>query len=230
MPNHVTTKIHASKEVLSSMLNEEGHIDFSMIIPYPQEMQDTVGMGICMGAEKAAELVCGEPLSGNPLLAALEASNRNDVNVLELRDESFDQFIVMAINKKKTGYYHKMNFNREVWGTKWNAYDQSIECIADGLVSFDTAWSHPEEILKALSLKFPSEEIKVEYADEDTGSNCGYYTIMNGKITEQSIAPKWGDMTDEEKSKWTEFSFTLRYPDSDPKEYGYDENWQYIEE
>lgn len=225
MPNHVTTKINASKEVLSSMLNSDGDIDFEMIIPYPENMQKTIGMGICMGAEKAAELVCNEPLSDHPLIAALDARNREDVDVLKFRDESFDQFIIMVINKKKTGYYHNMDFNRKAWGTKWNAYDQDIDQIDDGFIKFDTAWSHPDKVLKALSLKFPSEEIKVEYADEDTGSNCGYFTIAKGEITESSAAPKWDDMSDSEKSKWAKFAFTLRYPNDDPKEWGYDENW-----
>ena len=230
MPNHVTTKINASKEVLLSMLNSDGDIDFEMIIPYPDSMKDTVGMGICMSAEKAAELVCNEPLNENPLIASLEADNRKDIDVTKLDDDSFDQFVVMVINKKKTGYYHKMDFNREVWGTKWNAYDHDIDQIDNGFIKFDTAWSHPDEVLKALSLKFPSEEIRVEYADEDTGSNCGYYTIINGCITSKSIAPKWCDMSDGEKSEWTKFAFTLRYPNDDPKEFGYDESWVYCDE
>lgn len=230
MPNHVTTKIQANKDVLNSMLNSDGYVDFDTVIPYPEGMKDTEGMGVCMSAEKAAELVCGKPLDDNPLIALLEADNRKDVNVLELRDEYFEQFIVMVTNKKNTGYYHKMDFNREAWGTKWNAYDQDVSKLEDGMISFDTAWSHPIDVLKALSLKFPNEEIKVEYADEDTGSNCGYYTIANGELIVDCIAPKWGDMTNEEKSKWTKFAFTLRYPDEDPKEYGYDENWQYIED
>lgn len=90
MPNHVTTKINARKEVLSSMLNSDGDIDFQMLIPYPENMKDTVGMGICMAAEEAAELVCNEPLSENPLIASLEASNRKNADVTKLPDDSFD--------------------------------------------------------------------------------------------------------------------------------------------
>lgn len=68
------------------------------------------------------------------------------------------------------------------WGTKWNAC-KTIR-ISEDRVSFQTAWSHPEPIIKALSEKFPEDTILVAYADEDLGYNFGVYEIKNGVITE----------------------------------------------
>lgn len=64
------------------------------------------------------------------------------------------------------------------WGTKWNAYEVTI---SNGVVTFDTAWSHPEPVIDELSSKFPDEEIEIRYAD------LGHYTIKNGKVTKFDI-------------------------------------------
>lgn len=77
------------------------------------------------------------------------------------------------------------------WGTKWNAYDQSLK---DGTLRFDTAWAMPDPIFRALAELFPEVTIAVDYADEDIGNNCGqvvykgpveYYA--NGRRTEVSV-------------------------------------------
>ncbi len=71
------------------------------------------------------------------------------------------------------------DWNIKNWGTKWNAYDIMIE---DDCIEFKTAWSTPALVIKALSLKIPDAEIRVEYADEDIGMNCGSYLCKNGEI------------------------------------------------
>lgn len=63
------------------------------------------------------------------------------------------------------------------WGTKWNAY---TACVGYDEVTFQTAWNYPEPIFKALSKKFPDLIFEVEYADEDSGSNCGITAWKNG--------------------------------------------------
>ena len=65
------------------------------------------------------------------------------------------------------------------WGTKWPASDylpdyELLSC------TFETAWSHPVEIIEALSVRYPDTELVVSYADENIGYNAGRYTIRNG--------------------------------------------------
>lgn len=230
MPNHVTNVIEAREEVIKSMLNEEGFVDFCKIIPSHEDLDLDGSDGISCEAEDAAKLMCREKPSDNELIARLEIINRLRISALTMSDRIFEQFVMMMQNKRKHGFYHFMDYARNAWGTKWNAYDQNKENNTPTQVQFKTAWSHPHPVLKALSEKFPEERIKVKYADEDTGSNCGYYTIKNGEFIEECIAPRWSEMSKEEKSKWTEFAFKLTHPNSDPREYGYDQSWTYNEE
>lgn len=228
MPNHVTNVVEASPEVIKAMLNADGLVDFELIIPRHPDLT-LPGMGIYTEAERAAKLMCKERVPDHELMARMEMVSRLRASALEMTDEQFEQFVQMMRNKRNHGFYNSMEFARGGWGTKWNAYGQNAESHSDTTVEFETAWSHPLPVITALSKRFPEEKIIVKYADEDTGSNCGRYTMQNGEFVEQDIAPSWRDQSDSDKRKWTEFAFKLRNPDTDPKKYGYNENWEYVE-
>lgn len=228
MPNHVTNVINASKEVISSMLNADGRVDFCIIIPRHDDLLLNGANGVLGDAEIAAQAICKEPAHEHSLIAMLERENHQKVSALEMSDEAFEQFVMMVRNKRKHGFYHMMDYARSAWGTKWNAYECEVK---ENQAKFDTAWSHPAPVIMALSKSHPDQVISVEYADEDTGSNCGKYTIKNGSVISSDIAPSWGDQTDQEKSKWSEFSIKLRYGrDAKPEDFDRDENWNYIEQ
>lgn len=79
---------------------------------------------------------------------------------------------------KKEGRPNWYDWNIENWGTKWNAYEGDIE---GNVMTFETAWSHPEPIVEQIAKMFPKIQIIWEYADEDTSSNTGSYIIKSGK-------------------------------------------------
>lgn len=83
------------------------------------------------------------------------------------------------------GIPHWYGWQTENWGTKWNAYH--IEMKDENVIEFDTAWTHPEPIVHAIAARFTDHEFKWIYADEDTGSNTGEYSIRNGKVFYRKI-------------------------------------------
>lgn len=217
MPNHITTIIEASEEVIKALLNDKGEVDFNMVIPAPEGLHLKDASGFIYSAEKTAESVCMDAAIG---------IRSAGVNVLEMDEKTFEQFVMMMRNKRNHGFCHIMQFAREKWGTKWNAYEQEV---SEKKAKFDTAWSHPAPVILELSKKFPEEQIKVQYADEDLGSNCGQYVIKDEVILEQEEPGHWRDMTNEGRAKWRKFAANLRYPGSGPEEFDCDENWNYIE-
>lgn len=60
-------------------------------------------------------------------------------------------------------------WNRENWGTKWNAYDCACK-VEDGkaIITFDTAWSVPYPVMAAFANKF---SISFEHRYYDEGGN-----------------------------------------------------------
>lgn len=217
MPNWVTNKVKASREVIESIINAEGNIDFNNIISFEGEFPWD---GVISDAEMMAEIVVKKPLSDHPLIRGLEASNRERASVEKLSDESFEQFIQMLRNYRKCGFLHSMDFARECWGTKWNACD-SVVHLDEGTASFDTAWSCPEPIFETLSKKFPDETIEVQFADEDIGCNCGSFVLKGGEYISVNIAPKWDEQTDEQKAQWKSFAYEVKGrtpPEDDERE------------
>lgn len=160
MPNHVTTIIRTEPAVAKALLNEDGEVDFNLIIPEPDGVD----------------------------------------------------------------WYHWRISN---WGTKWNAYGSGVEAAAGDLavVRFDTAWSHPAEIVAALAARFPAARFDVEYADEDLGQNQGAYVIDNGEYEDLSVEDgadeanehaariKYGRSYAELRAKWDaeEAEYEARY-------------------
>lgn len=206
MPNWVTSRVRAAEQAINALLNSEGQVDFNAITSFPGKFDWD---GIYGDAETAAESIISRPLSDHPLVARLEAANRNDVDIKKMSDASFEQLIGMLRNFRECGYLHSMEFTREVWGTKWNACDAQADAAA-GTAQFDTAWSCPIPVLTELSKRFPSCPIEVEFADEDIGSNCGKFTLLNGEFVYQDIAPKWRDMSVEQKTKWKAFAYNVK--------------------
>ncbi|WP_241287537.1 DUF1281 family ferredoxin-like fold protein [Chryseobacterium indologenes] len=78
-----------------------------------------------------------------------------------------------------------LTWNRNNWGTKWNSYECEEESY--NVFTFETAWSGVPDLIREISKQNPKIEINYEYADEDTGYNCGSYKFLNGEIIHLSI-------------------------------------------
>lgn len=238
MPNHVTTILEIKdlgdsslEQVRASMMDDKGFIDFEVICPLPECLKDfNPHHGILTAAKAKLEL----PISGNVLIASLELPNRIKAEEeFEAMSDEDKALVQRAMdNYKECGYMYWYDFNNAHWGTKWNAYGQPEEGHPQNAQSFkfDTAWSHPTKMVSAISKKVPTVEFSIKFADEDTGSNCGSYTLINGETSNEDIAPRWSEQTEEQKLKYREFAFNVRYPGKDPRAHGYDENWEWSEE
>lgn len=205
MPNHITNKVQAPKEVLASLLNADGRIDFNTIIPFTGTFNWN---GIDFLAENCAEAITGAPLNDHPLIASMQRDSRSRASITECSDEQFEQFIQMLRNKRATGHFHTLDFARDKWGTKWNAYDQLLD-LDHGVFQFDTAWACPEPVFKALSAMHPEAEIVVRFADEDIGSNCGTIVFQGGEVHSSDVAGDWEKMSPVDRDKWKAFALEL---------------------
>lgn len=118
-----------------------------------------------------------------------------------LGDDYWERCMKWYKNLKKYGYTDWFTWKCEKWGTKSNACETSSldslvpfpldkkeknpDCIMT--YQFETAWSMPDGIYKALSAMFPDVSIEVKYADEDLGRNCGHVTYKAGEKIESVL-------------------------------------------
>lgn len=72
--------------------------------------------------------------------------------------------------KDEDGKTHQKwyDWNINNWGTKWDAYDVSIESHTDLSVTycFNSAWSPPVNVFQALCLKYPNLSLNLYYEEE----------------------------------------------------------------
>jgi hypothetical protein len=178
MPNHVTNIVSAPKEVLDFMKSEDNDFNFENLVPMPE----------CLNISEGTETEFGLALVTGDVPFHYEEGKFQE----RLQSYSKDKLLELKKlgqqaldNREKLGHQSWYGWSCEFWGTKWNSYD--VERYDDDTVEFLTAWSCPIPIFEALSEKFPNAKIEVEFADEDTGSNCGTFTLKDGEWVEENI-------------------------------------------
>lgn len=179
MPNHVTNKVtfkgspERVKELREKCKDGEREFSFQSFYPMPVELFGTTSPARIVSEEEMQEwrdkFERGE----------LKEYERDSRPITEQQSKDF---------KKRFGTNNWYDWHIQNWGTKWDCYDVFVNEGEDHLIQFNTAWSTPLVAMAKLSELFPDIEIHVKYADEDFGSNVGYYTLMGGIIAE-SYAP-----------------------------------------
>ena len=210
MPNHVTNRVHLIgdaariRELLEAVRYDDGEIgtlDFSKLIPMPEELN----------------IECGSMTSDaiSAYLSAINPDNPAFQNDCKMPRELFKNLISSIIHDSHGGYAKTMkmpeDFGEEVdemialgrryvdnylqygattwydfrianWGSKWNSY--SPQPLENDTLIFRTAWSRVLPVIAELARRFPDIEIEYAWADEDIGNNVGYAKFEGGELAE----------------------------------------------
>ena len=188
MPNHVANilTIEGEEQAVQKCLSEikgqgeDQYIDFNTFAPMPTELEKT---------QSPVKIISQEEYDAQEARIAA-----GDLTEME-KNFGYSRGITKEMSnrfKEEFGADNWYDWHLANWGTKWNAYDQYS---ADGseVISFNTAWSTPEDAMIALSSKYPELTFHIQYADEDFGHNVGEYTVQDGEIIEDNI-PEGGSL------------------------------------
>lgn len=235
MPNHITNVIkildlgrHSEAEVRKALLDEKGFVDFNAIKPFPESLK-----GLEPDCDTADRAKCALGLmsfDGPQFFKNLSMSNAITAITTPVKPEKHEMLLRCIKAGMECGYVYWYDWNSDNWGTKWNAYGQSEHPAGTREFRFQTAWSHPEDLMVSLSKLIPDAQLQISYADEDMGSNCGEYTIKGGEIELSDIAPAFRDMTKGQQTKYLKFAFSILHPGDAPEKHGYDKDFSYSEE
>ena len=179
MPNHVTNILSFSgdekeiKKLLKTIKGENFEdgtprlIDFSKIIPFPEELKGTISPTQIVTQEEYDEW--------------MRKYNAGELNGYEKDNKPLTKEMSNEY-KKKYGADNWYDWRCANWGTKWGAYE--ISKGEGNSIVFQTAWSTPIPVIEKLSEMFPEVAITLEYADEDFGHNCGIIEFEGGGYEE----------------------------------------------
>lgn len=103
----------------------------------------------------------------------------NDPKLVEWIKEKYPGAVASAENVIKayaeTGFPNWYDWSVARWGTKWNAYQTVLTDLpeGDGLeLLFETAWSPPEPVLRAIAARFPGLIFQGAAFDEGWNFAC----------------------------------------------------------
>lgn len=187
-----------------------GTIDFNRIVPMPEDLNIEAGSKTFMAVEvRLTALNPDVDWFGDPeekmekkeyedLLFRINEARIFSRHVGDLRPESlteealgFPPADAMKMGKQAIRNFetygaltwYEWRTNPDHWNTKWNAYD--CEYLGAGVLRFQTAWSAPHPVIRALASAYPEVCITHEWADEDIGYNCGRVRYEHGLPAEQ---------------------------------------------
>jgi hypothetical protein len=76
------------------------------------------------------------------------------------------------------------DWNRENWGTKWNAIDAAYSAEdPEHVVAFSTAWNAPTPVFEAMAKRFAAHEIVIHSVEENHAFNV-IFTLKKGQVAE----------------------------------------------
>jgi hypothetical protein len=96
----------------------------------------------------------------------------------------FDKIIKMPeeLNKNEGWYY----WRTEHWGTKWNAYEETVDANDTSIIVFSTAWRPSVKVIEELSKRFLNLTFKLSFLDDPAmGTRAAFVLIKEGIILEE---------------------------------------------
>lgn len=203
MPNYVINKVEIIghddhiKSVLDTIqsTDEDGELialDYDKIIPMPKELRNVTSPVNIISEKKYKEQERRfKKIDENPENKFKNPFFRRDITK-KMQADYLERF----------GHDNWYDWAIENWGTKWGSFDTELvshDPVSDKpnfshvTIIYQTAWSSGATVIGKLSYLFPSVTIKLTYADEDAGSNCGIITFKGGyQIDSETFFPDYG--------------------------------------
>jgi len=177
MPNWVENQllIHGdAAPVLDSIKGTDTPFDFNQVVPMPRELD------VESGTKADVALLCAEGIGLGDFGKypwVKEAGITTPQELCQHYGFHFEDMVKfgqqLLDNIKRFGHPSWYGWRCENWGTKWNACDPELfELQGRSGVLFDTAWSPPIELVRALGRRFPLIEISLAWfslENEDAG-------------------------------------------------------------
>lgn len=207
MPNWVKIQVIAEDfNKLKKYLVRRGKVDFNKLFPLPDDLKISSGSDSYEYNLSADENIKNRYFNINILLKdilrpdmcqnefidrALESKDvLNEIEVVKNRPtldaRTANTFLRGYYNYHKYGQADWYKYCLTMWGCKWNASETHIDKDKQ-IIEFETPWSIPERIFLELAKHV---NIRVLYADEDIGSNCGlidFYKSNTGEVSCQVV-------------------------------------------
>lgn len=171
MPNWTTNYLACHEDDLRKIVNENGDVDFSLVMPMPEELCLTEGSVSSYAlqayrgenTDKLAEMLSRAPFAYED--ATCKEGEFKKASTLGELEELGARYAENIARYSAATWYGWCCDN---WGTKWNACDTEIDEVGQWrIIRFDTAWSQPSPNLIRKAFEGSEHGFIFEAYDED---------------------------------------------------------------
>jgi hypothetical protein len=189
-----------SKELAEKYIDKIGNFDFNKLIPIPESLK----IYCDVQSDKKIYIYLSEKLSkpisevkeskysklitnafNKDWISAIKEYIDNDIKKGILTenkiDEDYEKGKIYVNNYEKYGAITYIDWCRNNWGTRNNAYDTYYDELSETL-SFSTIWNAPVTILKKLAEDNPN--VKLDFYAENEDGEYLKATLVDGKYIE----------------------------------------------
>lgn len=195
MPNWIKNKLSFEGDmvdiitIMSEISTEEESIDFENIIPMPKSLRIDSSSSVDESLAVALYIDSGDDSEIKKRMSWMKNKSHHSIDDYiksVVNNQSLEEFLkvgrIALQNIKDYGHKDWYTWALSNWGTKWNVSSTYLE---DNEINFETAWSNPFPVILELSNKYPDVVVKLKFADEAIGSNCGEYHLKAGEVVFQ---------------------------------------------
>lgn len=224
MPNWVLNKVIGLDETAlrKALVNDDERVDFNKLIKQPKDLDIECGsysynpktLENDLNGSKITQLLndyYNDEITQAEYAEKVKADERiklikdligpTSTNFNRTEDLSYlDTFVKGFFNVQRYGITDWYDWRLQHWGCKWNASETVID--DDGAIHFQTPWAKPVEIYHELCKVTP---IRVMYADEDIGYNCGIIDYTYDEETDSVIEETVSDSEEVAYYMWNYF-------------------------
>ena len=203
MPNHVRNLVsfeaqteERAREDMAFLFSPSGTVDFNNVIARPEILDKTSCPNRVNPEECVAQTGYSDWYSWS--LGTWGTKWNAYDNIVPWPVRRYVRLYNSRGMNRSSAYKYRVDkkwFKRHV---KKNGYPKEV--------GFDTAWCIPDGVYLALSMLFPDVIVKVRYADEDVGCNCGIIHIMDGNEIFSDVAPDYNIQSENDKVCWRHFA------------------------
>jgi hypothetical protein len=170
------------QQIAEAIAGENGVIDFDKIIPMPAILKGTT-----KGSEESEAAILlgwdnGLTMLGWEWVQQYGIKTVEELKAYLLKNNPELPKVAAKLKqaREETGFSNWYDWSIETWGTKWIAHDGVREDHRTRIMlTFETAWSPPMPIVKALSEKYPKNKFSFRYYECGVGFK-GHFAVKGG--------------------------------------------------
>ncbi len=208
MPNWVYNRVHGNKNVTDLLVSSKGNVTFQKLVPEPESLSALDNFEHNDSSEIHALIDLVYNKDNTRLKKLLEYPRHNGKTLDSLSTELISRYPYVQLQLCKNlleeeGCFDWYDWRCTHWGCKWDAdSDEGTYKGDEEEIEFQTPWSPPQGVMKAIASSYPDLEFTWHCDEESCAFSLDFIFNGDGTITTVEVPPEYYTPYDPEEDEW----------------------------